>query len=481
MTGKKLGPAPPAGPGPDPRCEPPLRRAGTSARPIPRTGTRRSLRMPSSGIVGLNWAQQAWLLGPHDDLRDLTWRHRCELSVPLRVRIDAGRTRTAFERLVVRFPMLRAVAVSGADGEIAQTLLPTASAKDLLVFEVEDRNLNDASSAQIDKVAREENRLNIAVVLVQEPSRSTLILKAAHFFLDAYSLTAIASEAVRIIESGCASEEAEEDRSHWSILEYEKSPEALRRSARNIRHLCDIADEAARLGLAKPYSLQRESSIGGSCSRRLEVACRTLAASTRASLPAVLLSLFLIVYNRMFGPEHAWLAVCSANRITPDELRYVGLQTRHGALLADVGLAAETFAEFAGRTGQSLVHAVQNARHDPRGLVAEYSARGLPGDPPFFFNYVHGAQPHSPIVADPVAGIDALDFPWVSAPSGRFALELNCFSLSGLAGVNVEHDPGIFPRESMTELMNSILRLAERIADRGTSIRVGELRRGGDA
>ncbi|MEU1339852.1 hypothetical protein [Streptomyces sp. NPDC005827] len=432
--------------------------------------------MSASQLAELNWAQKAWLIGPHDGIADLPWRHRCHMRVALRKKVDIAQVKASFERVIAHFPMLRAQAVHNADGDVALRISPTASAGNILVTEIAGDDTGEVPQAVMD-IMREEGRPNIGVVLFQNSTGTTLAIEAAHFFLDGESLATTVSYALRFLEGKEApwDEEGDEDDTHRAILRYERSAAALRTSQRNIARLCAMGEKAVGLGNAGPYLLHSESSIGGAGSRSLGRACGALAATAGAPMPGVLLSLFLIARSALLDEHHTWLAVCSANRLTPDERRYVGLQTRHGALLADLGSGSETFAELVRRMTGALTDAVLNSRHDPDELLRAYRASGIPENPPCFFNFIDGRPLGSELEVDELAGVEEMQVPWVSAPSGRFALELNCFSTSGFVGTSVEHDPKIYPRDRMTELLSTLHNLAERAAHFGPEVTVGRL------
>ncbi|MGW3133593.1 hypothetical protein [Streptomyces sp. NPDC001123] len=432
--------------------------------------------MSASTLAELNWAQKAWLIGPHDGIADLPWRHRCQMRVALRKRVDIASVRASFERVIAHFPMLRAQAVHNADGDVALRILPTVSARNMVVAEIAGDDIGEVPQAIMDNM-REEGRPNIGVVLFQDSTRTTLAIEAAHFFLDGESLATAVSYALRFLEGKepLWDEEGSEDDTHRAILRYERSAAALSTSQRNIARLCTIGEKAVGLGKAGPYLLHTESSIGGAGSRSLGRACSALAASAGVPMPGVLLSLFLIARGALLDEHHTWLAVCSANRLTADERRYVGLQTRHGALLADLGSGSETFAGLVRRMTGALTDAVLNSRHDPDDLLQAYRTRGIPENPPCFFNFINGRALGSGLELDEMAGVEEMQVPWVSAPSGRFALELNCFSTSGFVGTSVEHDPKIYPRDRMAELLTAVHNLAERAAHFGPEATVGRL------
>ena len=424
------------------------------------------------------WAQRAWMFGAHDGLTDLRWRHMCEVHFPLRLRLDGKQVRTAFHHVVRRYPMLRMRIALSAEGAMEQSVMPQQSADELMFVEIDRESANSAFFDQVNQRIRGGYPLNIAVVLIQDPEFSTLVIKASHLFLDGEGASIILADILDLLERPVVAPFQVEDRAHEEIAALEAGPKYQKMSVRNVDRLCALADQATRLGVTRDFTLQPNCSVGHSSSTALRRSSSTLATGLKIFESAVPLSLFLLAYRELVDCSHTWFSVCSANRLEAAERRYVGLQSRHGALFASIDRDTETFAALARRITQSLASAVQNARHDPREQIDQVRQRGYPDNPPLFFNFMGSEKPVSPLLRLPEE--PALErerrIEWETAPSGRFALEINVYSAPGEVSVVCEHDPVLFSRQTVTSLINGLSDAGDFVIASGPDVTVGEIR-----
>ncbi|MEV0642258.1 hypothetical protein AB0I77_46560 [Streptomyces sp. NPDC050619] len=419
------------------------------------------------------------MTGPYDDIWDLRWRHRCDMSFQLPADADGRLVKAAFQQAVVRFPMLRTTVTQSSDGVAGQIVLPASAADDLIFAE---ESLEKVDDDFLKGLVHRGYDLNVAVILARGPDRSVVIVKASHFYMDGMGFALLRSHVIGLIEKGVVPKPQEIDTAHDEILAFEAGPRARRESERKITVLRDAAARAVEVGAADSHVMGPEYLVGRTSSTTLDWAGLVLAQRYRVSRAAILLSLFITAYQVVMNRPYLWMAACSSNRVLPAELRYVGLQTRSGFFLSPAGSADENFSDYARKVGECLLTSLWSVRHDPDRLLQEFRARGFPDGPQLFFNYSPKFAQDGPPGERPSAGqqkIDAHgfgDFEWSVAPSGRYALELNFSPRPEGIGLVVEHDDTAFPKHTVAAMARAIAHLASHVASQEDEMAMGRVK-----
>ncbi|MFK0111591.1 hypothetical protein [Streptomyces sp. NPDC091217] len=434
--------------------------------------------MDNNDILPLTWAQKAWQAGPHGDAFDLYWRHDCSMPFRRSVRLDASSVKAAAQQAISRHAVLRSAAVHPSVDEIVQTVLPEDISDDLLFRELDEADVGARGRDVVDVFLRIDKNYgpNLAVALVHGPSGSTLWLKAAHFVLDGAGMAMLARQ---IMDEGATPEARCSSAQHLEIVAWERGKRAGISSQRGIEKWCEHSRRACETGAASRLADAAMCSVADGSSAPLMRTSAALAGRFGVPQSAILLSLFLVAYGNVSAAGSAWVAICSANRVLPCELDYVGLQTRNGSLFLDFRDDNEHFGSLTRRVAAGLVGATRNARHDPPRLLEEADRHGLPVDPPLFFNTAVFPPPGR--AADAVHTVDSEsgdfdDLTWREAPQGRYALEMNFHNFGSRVGLTVEHSPQFISRDGVSSVVKALTLAGRFLSGSTESVRLGDIR-----